>query len=82
MVPVWTYESDEAATGLEIRIQGSSMSGWKDLASGAGGDFRYVYANHNEDSTQRVVDARLIRSGDKLSAEKQVDMLHGLGKGW
>lgn len=82
MVPVWTYDSDEAATGFEIRIQGSGMAGWKDLASGAGGDFRYAYANHDQASAQRVVDAKLIRSGDKLSAEKQVSMLSGLGKGW
>ena len=70
MVPVWTYDSDEAASGFEIRIQGSGMSGWKDLASGAGGDFRYVYAVHDQNSAQRVVDARLIRSGDGLSADQ------------
>lgn len=82
MTPVWTYESTEAATGFDIRIQDNGMTGWKDLAKGAGGSFRYVYSNRSQDSAQRAVDARLIRSGEKLSAEKQAAMLKSLGKGW
>ncbi|KAL2151252.1 hypothetical protein VTH82DRAFT_6350 [Thermothelomyces myriococcoides] len=80
--PVWTFDSDEAATGFEIRIQDWHMEGWKDLAKGAGGSYRYVYSNHNSYATQRVVDARLIRGSQGLTADTQVGMLHGLGKGW
>lgn len=58
------------------------MEGWKDLAKGAGGSYRYVYSNHDSYATQRVVDARLIRGSQGLTADTQVGMLHGLGKGW
>ncbi|KAH6843032.1 hypothetical protein B0I37DRAFT_357032 [Chaetomium sp. MPI-CAGE-AT-0009] len=82
MVPKWTYDSDEAATGFEIRTQESPMEGWKDLAAGAGGHYRYVYSNHNSNNVERVVDARLIRSDSGVSAEEQLAMLSKLGSGW
>lgn len=47
------------------------MEGWKDLAAGAGGDYRYVYPNHDEHQTRKVADAALIRSSKWLSAEQQ-----------
>ncbi|KAI0774446.1 hypothetical protein C8Q74DRAFT_1368921 [Fomes fomentarius] len=77
--PRWTYDTDKASTSFEIRIQKNHVEGWKDLAAGAGGDYRYVYSNHDENQTRKVADAALIRSSQRLSPEQQQDML---GKGW
>ncbi|KAK4224894.1 hypothetical protein QBC38DRAFT_531944 [Podospora fimiseda] len=84
LVPVWTFEAKEAATGFEIRIQEKGMAGWKDLAKDAGGDYRYVAVVRDEYNPQKIVEAKLIRNGDQILAEKQVEMLgKKLGsKGW
>ena len=52
----------------------------KDLAAGAGGDYRYVVTNHDQHQVPKVRGATLMRSPDKaLSVEQQEAML---GKGW
>ena len=79
MIPQWTYVTDKAATSFEIRIQGSSADGWKDLAKDAGGDYRYVFSNHDQYQTKKVTAAKLLRSGNGLGTAKMVEYL---GKGW
>ena len=79
MIPQWTYDTDDAATSLEIRIQEDPVSGWKDLAKGAGGDYRYVISNHDKYQTKKVTAAKLLRSNSSLST---ADMVRYLGKGW
>ena len=79
MVPRWTIDTNKAATSFDIFIQGDSNDAWKDLAAGAGGDYRYVYSNHDERQTRKVIGATLIRSSGGLSVVQQEDML---GKGW
>ncbi|KAK3318736.1 hypothetical protein B0H66DRAFT_622840 [Apodospora peruviana] len=65
MVPEWTYNRDEAATSFDIQI-GAESPNMKDLAKGAGGAFRYVHTAHDGYNPERVVDARLIRTGPPL----------------
>ena len=79
MIPRWTFDSDEAATSLEIRIQSNGVDGWKDLAMGAGGDFRYVVSNHDKYQTTKVTAAKLLRSNSSLSI---AEMVKCLGKDW
>ena len=80
MVPRWTIETDKAATSFNIFIQKDSTPGLKDLAAGAGGDYRYVVTNHDQHQVPKVRGATLVRSPDKaLSVEQQEAML---GNGW
>ena len=79
MVPRWTLDTNKAATSFDIFIQGDSNDAWKDLAAGAGGDYRYVYTNHDERQMRKVIGATLIRSSGGLSVAQQEAML---GKGW
>lgn len=80
--PRWTYDTTAAATSFDIFIQEDPEHAWKDMAAGAGGDYRYVYSNHDQFQARKVIAARLIRSAKHLSQEEQVTMLTGLGKGW
>ncbi|KAK4466129.1 hypothetical protein QBC42DRAFT_330831 [Cladorrhinum samala] len=84
LIPEYTFDTSQAATGFEIRIQGNAMSGLMDLAKDAGGDYRYAFVDHDQYKDQKVTDARLIRSGSQLSAAQQVEMIknQGLGNGW
>lgn len=79
MVPYWTFDADRAATSFDIFIQKDRNPAWKDLAKGADGDFRYVYSNHDDYQTRKVVGAKLIRSPKALSDTQQANML---GNGW
>lgn len=77
--PIWGTEADKCATSFDIQIQNGSKAGGKDLAAGAGGAFRYVYTNKDQNQAAKVVDAKLIRSGSQLTSKQQQDML---GSGW
>lgn len=79
MVPRWTFETDKAATSFDIFIQKDSDPARKDLAAGAGGNYRYVSTNHDEHQTLKVSGALLMRSSYGMSAVEQEGML---GKGW
>lgn len=75
MVPRWTFDTDKAATSFDIFIQKDSNPAWKDLAAGAHGAYRYVYSNHDEYQTRKVIGSTLIRSSSGLSVAQQEAML-------
>ena len=75
MVPRWTFDTDKAATSFDIYIQEHNEPACKDLAAGAGGDFRYVYSNHDKRQTRKVSGAMLIRSSSGLSSADQEGMV-------
>ena len=79
MVPRWITDITKAATSFAIFIHTHSVPGRKDLAAGAGGDYRYVITNHDENNPRKVIAASLIRSSDSVSVQQQQNML---GKGW
>lgn len=79
LVPRWTLDTDKAATSFDIFIQKDPVSGWKDLAAGAGGNYRYVVTNNDKNKARKVIAASLIRSSNSVSVQQQQTML---GKGW
>ncbi|KAI0118094.1 hypothetical protein F4776DRAFT_666125 [Hypoxylon sp. NC0597] len=79
LVPVYTYDPDEAGTSFNILIQSNSVEGWKDLAKGAGGDYRYVRVVQDSSIAQKAVALTLVRMQDSAPAE---NILARLGPGW
>lgn len=63
-MPETTYNTDEAATAFEVRIQDDPMSAWQDVAAGAGGKYRYIISNNDQFSDKKIVLCRLYRSPD------------------
>ncbi|KAK1147353.1 hypothetical protein N8T08_001433 [Aspergillus melleus] len=65
LVPKWSFESDNAVSGVRIIIQGDSDGSFKDLAKGAGGKFRYLRLERS--GGEKITDIRLLRRDDEVS---------------
>ncbi|KAH8423405.1 uncharacterized protein LDX57_001164 [Aspergillus melleus] len=65
LVPKWSFESDNAVSGVRIIIQGDSDGSFKDLAKGAGGKFRYLRLERG--GGEKITDIRLLRRDDEVS---------------
>ena len=68
IVPTYTYNASQAATRFDLFIQDKAHSGWDDLAKGAGGDFRYLQAIPDDNNYSKIIDLKLYRSGNGVSA--------------
>lgn len=79
LVPQYTLQAGDAATAFEVRIQGSSMAGMGDLASGAGGDYRYAVTSRDRRQTQKVVEVKLWRSDSQVTPDQ---VKKELGNNW
>uniref|UniRef100_T1IV27 Uncharacterized protein n=1 Tax=Strigamia maritima TaxID=126957 RepID=T1IV27_STRMM len=62
LVPVWTTNPAEAATSIEVIIQGHRNDHYSDMAKGAVGSFRYLKMIHDFVSTQRITKLKLWRT--------------------
>ena len=67
IVPIYTNDPTEALTSVSIAIQGKSSSHFKDLAKGAGGDFRYIVPNRQSGANGFITNPRLMRSQSAVS---------------
>ncbi|OTA65850.1 hypothetical protein K449DRAFT_403327 [Hypoxylon sp. EC38] len=79
LVPVYTLDPDEAATSFNIIIQSNPVEGWKDLAKGAGGSYRYIRAAQDSSVSNKAIDLALVRTEDAAPAR---DILARLGPNW
>ncbi|KAI9034847.1 uncharacterized protein KD926_005195 [Aspergillus affinis] len=74
LVPVWTTQVSDAATNVQVVIQDSEEDGHDDLASGAGGKYRYLFPQAQENNSDKIIDVQLYRSKDSLSSDALGDM--------
>jgi len=58
----------QAATSFQIAIQGKRDKYLADLASGAGGDYRYLLRMFDENSRRRIQSVGLVRRTAKLTS--------------
>ncbi|PIL26817.1 hypothetical protein GSI_11078 [Ganoderma sinense ZZ0214-1] len=61
LVPRYTSSYSTAAVGFEIVIQGDANGSLKDLAKGAGGDFRYLLPIKDVTKEAKVTQVALLR---------------------
>ncbi|KAK7032626.1 hypothetical protein VNI00_012889 [Paramarasmius palmivorus] len=64
LTPITTNNPNDAATSFKIVIQSHADPEKKDLAKGAGGDYRYVIPMRDP-GARKITSARLLRSGSK-----------------
>ena len=78
-MPVYTFDTPDASTSFDIRIQEDSISGKDDLAKGAGGDYRYLFDIQDQRQNMKILEVKLLRSG---SAVSQTSIPSLFGPGW
>ena len=61
LVPRYTRDYSAAAVGFEVVIQGDADGSLKDLAKGAGGDFRYILPIKDVTKEAKVTHVALLR---------------------
>ena len=61
LVPRYTRDHSAAAVGFEVVIQGDADGSLKDLAKGAGGDFRYILPIKDVTKDAKVTHVALLR---------------------
>lgn len=74
LVPVWTTQVSDAASNVQVVIQDSEEEDRDDLASGAGGEYRYLFPQPQENNSNKITDVQLYRSEDSLSSDALADM--------
>ncbi|KAK7032628.1 hypothetical protein VNI00_012892 [Paramarasmius palmivorus] len=63
LVPMCTDDPSVAATSFKIVIQSERDYDRDDIAWGAGGDYRYVIPMQDPHNPDKVIEAKLLRSG-------------------
>ena len=81
LVPQYKFTTSLAVTSFDLHIQGREVQGKADLAKGAGGDFRYIYPVRDHRQSAKIVDVKLLRSGNALNIYDIRKMTAGWGKG-
>lgn len=74
LVPVWTTQVDEAASNVQVVMQKSEEDDRDDLASGAGGKYRYLFPQVQDNNSDKITDVQLYRSEDSLDSDALADM--------
>ncbi|KAA8651011.1 hypothetical protein EYZ11_010971 [Aspergillus tanneri] len=69
LVPVWTNKVSEACSNVGIVIQKDVVEGHDDLAAGAGGKFRFLFPQVQDNNSNKITDIQLYRSSDGLTAD-------------
>ena len=62
-----TDRASAAATRLQVVVLNESFPGKDDLAKGAGGDFRYIFAWANPDAKRKVTEVMLFRTAGEIT---------------
>lgn len=73
-MPVWTTQVDEAASNVQVVMQKSEEDDRDDLASGAGGKYRYLFPQVQDNNSDKITDVQLYRSEDSLDSDALADM--------
>ncbi|KAJ3547348.1 hypothetical protein NM688_g5410 [Phlebia brevispora] len=68
VTPQYSNYSSDACTSFKVDIQGSPMPGYKDLAKGAGGDYRYLIPVKDSAASWKIMDLALLRSSTAVSS--------------
>jgi hypothetical protein len=63
LVPEYTSQIEEAVTNFDLFIQNTATAG-PDLASGAGGEFRYLVPIKNPREKKKITEIALMRRKD------------------
>jgi len=77
--PVYTTNSEKAATSFDVIIQGSWREGWLDLAKDAGGDYRYLVAVHDQRDSKKITELTLFRTSEWIDGQKPTERIKGWG---
>ncbi|EKM56393.1 uncharacterized protein PHACADRAFT_92490, partial [Phanerochaete carnosa HHB-10118-sp] len=86
LVPDYTNERENGAIGFDLVIQGSEDPSLKDLAKGAGGDYRYLIVNTDISQERKITALALLRSESSVDMpplgwdEATIDINKGRGK--
>ena len=67
LVPVYTFDTPDASTSYDIRIQKDPIAGKDDLAKGAGGHYRYLFDIQDQRQDMKILEVKLLRSGSAVS---------------
>lgn len=59
---------------MQVVIQKSEEEGRDDLASGAGGKYRYLFPQPQENNSDKITDVQLFRSDSHLHSDELADM--------
>jgi len=68
--PIWTDDVTKAVTSIEFVKQKEANSEYKDLAKGAGGDYRYLKLLRDPQSKARITEAGLWRQLNKTEGPR------------
>ncbi|KAI0426566.1 hypothetical protein F5Y09DRAFT_345596 [Xylaria sp. FL1042] len=79
LVPKYTFNADEACTSFEFRLQKDRAEGGKDLASGAGGEYRYLVPIRDRREMKKIKKLALIRQNN---FDGPTTLTARLGKHW
>ena len=61
LVPVTSDDPKDAATNIMVHISDDAVSGYDDLAKGAGGKYRYLFIQRDSDVGQKAFKVALMR---------------------
>jgi hypothetical protein len=70
LIPMYTYDKEEAATAFEICSQRGTQDHKDDLAKGSEGDCRYVLSVNDTREMAKIVEVKLLRSNTILMPDE------------
>ena len=76
LVPEWGKKASDSETCTDLRCRQSEEStpNGLDLASGAGGTYRYLQIGRNPNVRDKIVDIRMIRSKIEITGKSLTDL--------
>lgn len=79
LVAQWTTKLEERATGIEIAIQRRANNNYKDLAKGAGGQFRYIIIQRDTHRSEVITNIALYRRRNSRDTPTSSGWMHMTG---
>ena len=78
LVGNYTNDPDSACTAYSVAVQGLADDSKADLASGAGGDFRYVLGMRSLGVPIKLTEVRLLRSSNPVNLQALPEGYYGM----